>query len=129
MIESALVYDKEGKTLHFRPLDDCSQGYIPDSRSLWTFLWENRENLGGVAHVHPWYGEANPSGTDTSTFSACEAGLGLRLVWAVVTFSEVGYFAWDETNGGYVKLSSPPLRVVDVDEMRSRSRAGQKKGG
>ena len=121
MIESALVYDRDGKTLYFRPLEDCSPGYIPDSRSFWLFLWEHRDVLGGVAHVHP-YGTASPSPTDTSTFSALERGLGKRLVWAVVTFTEVGYFAWDDEKGEYSRLSLPGIRVVDVDELRAHSR-------
>jgi hypothetical protein len=49
--------------------------------------------LGGVAHSHPWEGEAHPSGTDVSTFRAIELGLGKRLLWPIVTLSEVRYYA------------------------------------
>lgn len=93
-METALVFDKWGEPIFWHIPADRSQGAIPDSRDLWQILWENRERLGGVAHTHPWTGPCWFSSTDVTTFAAIEAGLGQRLIWPVVTFSEVGYFEW-----------------------------------
>lgn len=121
MIEVALVFDKEGKTLLWHLPPGRSQVYIPDSQDLWAFLWDNRSIIGGVAHTHPWDGEASPSYTDVTTFSAIERGLGVRLVWPVITFTDEGYFAWSDETKQYERLSMPPVQVVDVAEIRSLS--------
>ena len=92
--EAGLVFDKHGGAIHWHLPPDRSGGALPDSKELWYVLWDNRDELGGFAHTHPWSGSAWPSSTDTSTFSAIEIGLGERLVWPVVTFTEVGYFVW-----------------------------------
>jgi len=104
MIEVAMVFDKEGRAIHW-PSPQGSAGSIPDSRSLWDILWENRAILGGVAHTHPWDGEPHPSSTDVTTFAAIEAGLGFRLVWPIVTMTQVGYY---EYNDGYRLFLYPP---------------------
>jgi proteasome lid subunit RPN8/RPN11 len=122
MIEVALVFDRQGETLSWHRSKNPSASYIEDSHDLWTFLWDNRNIVGGVAHTHPWDGPAWPSHTDVTTFSAIERGLGVRLVWPVITFSDEGYFAWSEEEKNYVRLSSPPIRVVDVQELRHKSK-------
>lgn len=121
-IETGLVFDQQGRTLYWITHPGREAGYIPDSHSLWEFLWENRHTIGGVAHTHPWHGEASPSRTDVTTFDAIERGLGIRLVWPVITFTDEGYFAWSEESQGYLRLSEPPVRVADVDELRRQSR-------
>lgn len=93
-LEVAMVFHKRGQPLHWHLPPDRSSGYIPDSRDMWDILWNSKDILGGVAHTHPWDGEAWPSQTDVTTFAAVEAGLGQRLVWPVVTFSQVKYFVW-----------------------------------
>jgi hypothetical protein len=93
-MEAALVFDTEGRTLDWHVPSDRSAGALPDSHRLWELLWENRERLGGVAHTHPWEGAAWFSQTDVTTFAAVEDGLGRRLLWPVVTFTEVATFAW-----------------------------------
>jgi len=93
-MESAMVFDKLGQVIFWHLPPDRSQGAIPDSKDLWSILWETRECLGGVAHTHPWDGESWMSHTDVTTFAAIEAGLGKRLIWPIVTFTEVGYFEW-----------------------------------
>lgn len=123
MIEVALVVDLEGKTLRWHLPPGRSGGYVPDSHDLWEFIWNNRDRIGGVAHTHPWNGTAGPSQTDVTTFAAIEEALGKRLVWPVVTFTDAGYFAWVGPNKlDYQRLSPPPWRVVDVDELRQKSR-------
>jgi len=93
-METALVFSKWGSPLHWHVPPDRSMGAIPDSKDLWQILWDSREFLGGVAHTHPWIGAASPSQTDVTTLAAIEAGLGQRLVWPIVTFSEIAYFKW-----------------------------------
>lgn len=118
--ETALVFDKEGRTIYWHTPDNRTGGYIPDSRALWLVMWDNRDRLGGVAHTHPWDGEAGYSGIDASTWASCEEALGCRLVWSVVTFTDIQYFAWNGSR--YERLSAPPFGVVDVDELRQKSR-------
>lgn len=122
MQEVALVFDKQGRSLCWHKSKNPNAAYIEDSHDLWTFLWDNRSIIGGVAHTHPWDGEAWPSHTDVTTFDAIERGLGIRLIWPVVTFSDVGYWQWSDLDNAYVRLSSSPTVVVDVEELRNRSR-------
>ena len=80
MMETALVFDREGRTIHWHEPPGRSGGSLPDSRDLWGVLWEHRGHLGGVAHTHPWDGPAGPSHTDLTTFRAVELGLGKQRV-------------------------------------------------
>lgn len=123
MIEVALVVDHGGKTLRWHLPPGRSGGYVPDSHDLWEFIWTNRDHIGGVAHTHPWNGEAGPSHTDVTTFAAIEAALGRRLVWPVVTFTDEGHFVWvGPGEHDYARLRSPRWRVDDVNELREKSR-------
>lgn len=127
MIEVALVFDKDGKPIHWHVPPGVSSGAIPDSRSLWDVLWENRKRLGGVAHTHPWNGIPVPSGTDETTWAAIEAGLGVRLWWPIVTMDNVRYYAWNED--GYktqhvVDGSGGEHWDDNIEELRRRSRQG-----
>jgi hypothetical protein len=100
-------------------------GALPDNRGLWDILWDNRAILGGVAHTHPWSGSAGPSSTDVTTFAAVEKGLGMRLVWPVVTFSEVGYFTWAGPDvHDYGTLEKRRFRIPKhlIEELRDLSR-------
>jgi hypothetical protein len=137
MKEVALAFDILGRPIHW--MDGATDSSIPDSRSLWDVIWETRNELGGVAHTHPWDGKANPSQTDLTTFFAIERGLGKKLLWPVVTFTDVGYF----TSNGYLyfverKLPGatfkdfqdtvPYIRTAEwkntLEELRRRSRNG-----
>lgn len=91
MIETALVFDKDGKTIHWHEPPGRNGGALPDSRDLWDVLWENRDRLGGVAHTHPWEGPTSPSQTDLTTFDAVERALGRQLLWPVVSFTHILY--------------------------------------
>jgi hypothetical protein len=92
--EAALVFDRWGVPIHWHVPPDRSEVYLPDSRNLWEILWKNREDLGGVAHTHPWTGEPSPSHTDVTTFSGLELGLGKKLVWPIVTLTDIIYLTW-----------------------------------
>lgn len=93
-MEAGLVFDRHGSVIQWHLPANRGPAYLPDSATLWDVLWNNREELGGFAHTHPWSGEAHPSSIDLSTFAAIEAGLGKQIVWAIVTMSEVGYYEW-----------------------------------
>ena len=123
-METALVFDRQGRTIYWHEPNGRTSGSIPDTRSLWDVLWENRNILGGVAHTHPWDGEANPSGTDITTFDAIERGLGRQLLWPVVTFTHVAYVVKDPWNGKYYHLSGEDVipEIQDIEELRNRSR-------
>ena len=103
--EVAMVFDRSGRVLYWHEPADRTGGSLPDSRSLWDVLWENRENLGGVAHTHPWNGEAHPSGTDLSTFASIEAGLGRYLLWPIVTMTETTYLMYSPTREAYIEVA------------------------
>jgi hypothetical protein len=92
--EVRMVFDRAGVPLYWPHDPDASSVYLPESPLLWDYLWENRANIGGVAHTHPWNGEAAPSHTDVTTFSALERGLGCRLWWPIVTFTDAVTFEW-----------------------------------
>jgi hypothetical protein len=133
MMETALVFDGNGRTLHWHEPLGRSAGHLPDSRDLWhDVIWPNREVIGGIAHTHPWDGPAHPSDTDLTTFRAIEQGLGRRLVWPVVTFTDVVYLTWDpetESYSGRRPQPSSPARIEclknlldGIEELRGRSR-------
>jgi hypothetical protein len=98
---------------------------LPDSHELWEILWASREELGGVAHTHPWDGPAGPSHTDVTTFAAVEAGLGKRLIWPIVTFTQVDYYEWvgpDRLDYAVVGRRRFRLKKEDIEKLRELSR-------
>ena len=128
MMETAMVFDKFGSVIRWHEPADRSSGALPDSRSLWDFLWENRNNLGGVAHTHPWNGEVWPSATDLTTFRAVERGLGVKLIWPVVTFTAIKYYVWDEEDESYA-TTQPDFAegshwIQNLEELRRKSHNG-----
>lgn len=124
-METALVFDTEGKTIYWHLPLGRSGGSLPDSRDLWDVLWENRERLGGVAHTHPWYGPSGPSHTDLTTFAACEAALGKRLVWPVVTFDYEDQLVWVGPGRlDYGRAVSPVINVEETGKLRALSEGG-----
>lgn len=122
MVEVAVVVDQEGLPLYWHLPPGRSALAIPDSRDLWDILWRYRERLGGVAHSHPGGGIPVPSKEDLTTFAACEAGLGRRLDWWILTRDHVRCFAWE----GPGRLDYAPCRRTDevpawVEGLRLRS--------
>lgn len=132
MMETALVFDLHGKTIHWHEPRGRSGGSLPDSRDLWDVLWENRDRLGGVAHTHPWDGPASPSGTDITTFDAVERALGKQLLWLVVTFTDVlgvvrnPLYGTGEGAGKvdhrWTKAGPLTIEIEGLEELRARSR-------
>lgn len=60
-------------------------GFLPDGREFWEFLAEHRDELEGVAHLHPGDGWPVASAEDVTTFDAVERGLGQRLDWWIIS--------------------------------------------
>jgi len=125
MIECAFVFDTDGKVIHWHLPPGRTGGSIPDTRDLWEVMWDNRDRLGGVAHTHPWRGISGPSGTDVTTFAACEAALGKRLVWPIVTLDAVACFFWKGPEKHRYEAvpddESPFFSVEDLAQLRGLS--------
>jgi len=121
MLEMVLVFDTEGRAIFWKGPKGSFEGYVQDSELLWDRIWSARDRIGGVAHTHPWAGEAHPSYIDVTTFEAIERGLGQRLLWPIVTMTEVGYFHWNLARG-YERTKSPfegnPWWIDNVEELR-----------
>jgi hypothetical protein len=63
---------------------------MPDEPSLHEQLWEHRHEATAHAHVHSWFGSANPSGIDLPTYERIERHVLARpFTWYVVTFNAV----------------------------------------
>jgi len=132
MLEAAFVFDYRGSVLFWHLPSARSSGALPDSRDLWDVLWENREWLGGVAHTHPWSGRSGPSGTDLTTFAACEKGLGKRLLWPIVTFDHVAIYQWHGSNKHDYRALPEELAGLlfdkeDIERLRDLSRGRMEK--
>ena len=133
MIETALVFNRQGHALYWHEPPGRTSGALPDSPQLWDVLWEYRNNLGGVAHTHPWDGPTSPSHTDITTFAAVEKGLGTRLIWPIVTITHVNYFSWYSNFSEYKEIQHVTFRDTTgwmqmIIELRRKSR-GENHGG
>ena len=123
MHEVALVFDKQGNPMRW---SDGGGASLPDSSDLWAFLWEHREEIGGVAHTHPWDGPTGPSGTDMTTYVAIESGLGKKLIWPIITMTHEFYFRMSVDEDVYFEMFPPFPNSQqwkdNVEELRRRSR-------
>ena len=122
MIETALVFDDQGRVIRFHLPPGRTGGSIPDSRDLWDVIWQYREHVAGVAHTHPWNGQASPSGIDVTTWRAIEQGLGKLLLWPIVTFTEVRCFVYNEVTGDYCEAGPLTFEISGIDRLRELSR-------
>ena len=127
MIEAAMVFDKYGWPIHWHQPPGCTEVWIPDSKDLWEVLEENIESLGGLIHTHPGTNEPHPSSEDLTTWAACEAGLGKRLVWPIASMVAVRYFEW--VGPGRLDYDDMIVRrfrltAFDIDHLRDMSRGG-----
>lgn len=127
MLEAAMVFSKEGKVLHWHTPPDRSGGRIPDSESLWDFIWANRKDFGGIAHTHPWMGTPWPSHEDITTFlsfRSMERAQGRLFVWPIVTFDQITYWRWSEDHQAYITVEAKdlPFELEGVERLRELSR-------
>lgn len=126
--EAALVFDKWGVPIYWHTPPDRSAVALPDSRNLWEILWKNREDLGGIAHTHPWHGPTQPSQTDVTTFAGLELGLGKRLVWPIVTFTDIIYLVWvgpEKYDYGEMTKRRFRLHPINIEKLINLSAGGQ----
>lgn len=121
--EVLLIFDMDYQPIHWLVPGDPY--YIPDSPEIWNILWENRRNLGGTAHLHPWVGEPVASLEDLSTFSASERGLGGRYIWAVATLNAVRYYTWGPISCSYITCATEGLSDAVLKRMRNLGMAGK----
>jgi hypothetical protein len=89
MMEAGVVIDDQREPIYWHVPPGRTGGSLPDSRDLWSVLWENRATLLGFAHSHPGHGVPGPSSTDVSTFVAVEKALGRPLLWWIVSEDHV----------------------------------------
>ena len=104
------------KVLYWHNPEGRSEAYLPDSRSLWEVMWENRHRLSGFAHSHPGSGPVSPSWEDVTTFAAIEAALGRRLNWWIVNKYHISLVTWkgpDKCNYQVINLSENGLKSDD----------------
>lgn len=122
--EAAFVFNERGEVTLWHTPNDRAGGAIPDSYDLWQFLWDTRHDLGGVAHTHPWKGTTGASGTDITTFSGIELGLGKKLNWLIVTFTHVVMYHWAGPGKYDYVLSPRRFRVEEgaIEKIRDLSR-------
>jgi proteasome lid subunit RPN8/RPN11 len=126
-VEVATVFDYTGAALYWTSCLESGPTYIPDSRSLWEFLWDRREVVHGVAHSHP-HGMNDPSDTDVTTWRAIEKGLGRKLFWPIVTTSSVKVFHHNPVTGNYEHTQMPlsydvtsEIWGATIQQLRKRS--------
>lgn len=94
MMEVGVVIALDGSALHWHMPPGRSSVALPDSPDLWDVIWENRNNLLGIAHSHPGNGVPGPSWEDITTFASIEAGLGRRLRWWITSGDRFAEFYW-----------------------------------
>jgi hypothetical protein len=87
---------------------------LPDSRTRWEAIWENREQLTEIAHSHP-VGPTAFSSEDTTTMQALTAALGRGIRFSVV--SAAGMIVRDVDGNDERVATEPPWTV----ELRARS--------
>ncbi len=124
MIECAVLVSQHGEPLAWHLPPGRTSVSIPDSRSLWSAMWQHREILGGIAHSHPGSGIPSPSREDLTTFAACEAGLGARLDWWIITLDEVRRFRWTGPGKHRYTIVDPLGPTPWIDELRDLSYKG-----
>lgn len=121
-MEAGVVLGRRGDVIHWHVPDGRTLGSLPDSRTLWDVLWENRHRVTGFAHSHP--GDSTyPSSTDVSTFRAIELGLGKELDWFILGQTQIAicrlypgtFKTWDLTG------ETPYYYQPWIDELRRLS--------
>ena len=96
MREAYAVLGKDQKVLLMQLPGGGSSVAIPDSRNLWEFIWEHRDEITGIAHTHPGGGIPGPSYEDLTTFRAIEKGLGKRLEWWIATKDFLSLYVYED---------------------------------
>jgi hypothetical protein len=103
-IEAGVLIDVSGNPIYWHVPKGASAVELPDSASLWSKIWDNRQRLRGFAHTHPGSGLPSPSSADLTTFAAIEAGLGRRLDWWILTKDCAITLYWNKNFKKYMEL-------------------------
>jgi len=117
MIEAGVLIAKNGEPIHWHLPPGRTSGSIPDTRTLWDVIWENRDYVLGFAHSHPGGGVPSPSLTDLTTFAAIEAALGRRLLWWITSSEHSIRLDWcgpEKTDYGIMTSSFTPDWVDEL---------------
>lgn len=121
MMEVGVVIDHDNKPIFWHLPEGRHGGALPDSRTLWDVLWDNRDLISGFAHSHPGGGVPGPSHTDVTTFAAIESALGKRLSWWITSETHLIVAWWRGPDRlsyiGDIIVSEPPW----ASELRRRS--------
>lgn len=96
--EACVIVDTDGQPIKWHLPSGRNSVYIPDSQSIWEFIWKHRDRVGGIAHTHPGDGMPQPSTEDITTFSAMELGLGKRLTWWIASGDQLVVIRWEGPN-------------------------------
>jgi hypothetical protein len=83
--EAAMVIRRDGIVSYEHIPPGRTAVSLPDSQTLWDHIWATREDVAGVAHLHPGGGMPSPSHEDATTFRAVEQALGRQLDWWILT--------------------------------------------
>jgi hypothetical protein len=127
MMEAGVVLGLDNKPLYWHTPNERSGGALPDSRALWDFIWENRQQVTGFAHTHPGSGVPGPSHTDITTFVAIEAALGKHLNWFILSSDNQVLVLEDTDDNGdcyfvTVELNTPEIHTPKNTEWMTKLR-------
>jgi hypothetical protein len=120
-VDGGWINQGGGSVIYRHAPKDRTVASLPDSRSLWDAIWENRHGVLGFAHSHPGTGRPSPSPTDLTTFAAVEAALGKRLLWWIASEDRWVCVYWTEnsSSGSYISVDTdveprwlPELRAM-----------------
>lgn len=93
-IEAAVVINSEGQAIYWHEPKERTSVSLPDSEKLWRVIWDNRQEISGIAHSHPGSGLPGPSEEDVTTFAGIEAALGRRLLWWITSSNRLVVCWW-----------------------------------
>lgn len=117
MRETGVVVDKNGQPIFWHIPGDRTTVALPDNRTLWDVLWDNRLIVQGVAHTHPGSGVPGPSFTDVTTFAAIESSLGRRLDWWIASDDNIIVARWvgpDRLSYRGESLKTEPMWLAEL---------------
>lgn len=121
MIEVGVLFDRDHRPIYWHEPPGRSTVSLPDSRTLWEALWENREGVLGFAHSHPGCGMPSLSHEDVTTFSAVERALGKALTWWIISEDREAAFQMVGPHSMIKRYSDFPGNLPWLAELRRRS--------
>lgn len=108
MLEACVLLSKDHQPIHWHLPVGRTLASIPESKSFWDTIWENRDNVLGTAHSHPGFGVPVPSYEDVTTWSATEMGLGRRLDWWITSSDTLIHARWEGPDPLNYKVTVDP---------------------